>query len=455
MVDHSYNPIQRSWEKIHEPLSSFIRAQTTTSWFLFLATLIALFWANSDASADYQHLTHTQLGLVLGDFSVKTTLKHFINDGLMVLFFFMLGLEVKLEVLAGDLSLPESRRMLILCALGGMILPAAIYLAFNWSLDSQIGWGIPMATDSAFALGVLALIKRHIPSGLLAFLVGLAIVDDIGAILVIAIFYAENVSIGYLMLAFGLIGLLALGNYAGIRQPLFYLLTGIACWVMMLKSGVHATFAGVAIALTIPAKPKIASKKLIDQAKSVLRKLDKKPNPIDVLSSRKDHERVINVRDAAQSASTPLRRWQDAMELPVNLMILPLFVLVNAGVPFNMASIAESFYHPVGLGIILGLFFGKLIGISGLCWFGLRFQLGQLPASVTLKHVVGLSLVAGIGFTMSTFIATLGFETQPQHLQGAKSAILIASILSAACGIFYLRFMTQKPYDEPSQNVTN
>jgi NhaA family Na+:H+ antiporter len=198
MPDDSNNLLQRGLENIHHPFSNFIRAQTTTSWFLLLATLVALWWANSDYYSTYQNLIHTSVGFFLGDFKLHTSLKYIINDGLMVMFFFLLGLEIKREVLAGDLARPENRRMLILCAIGGMVCPAAIYSLFNWSLDSQIGWGIPMATDTAFALGVLTLVRKRIPGSLLAFLVGLAIVDDVGAILVIAVFYTQDLSILHL-----------------------------------------------------------------------------------------------------------------------------------------------------------------------------------------------------------------------------------------------------------------
>ena len=447
MTNDSNNALQRGLENIHDPFSSFIRAQTTTSWFLLLATIVALWWANSDYYSTYQNLTHTSVGFFLGDFKLYTSLKHIINDGLMVIFFFLLGLEIKREVIAGDLSRPENRRMLILCAIGGMVCPAAIYLLFNWSLDSQLGWGIPMATDTAFALGVLTIVRKHIPGSLLAFLVGLAIVDDVGAILVIAIFYTQDVSILHLLSAFALIAFLALGNYAGVRQPYFYIIVGIATWWMMLKSGVHPTFAGVAIALTVPARPKLTSEKLLDKAKTTINSMQEQSKPVDVLGSRTDHEQVLEVRDFAERATTPLRRWEDALALPVALFILPLFVLTNAGVPFSLPSFIESLQHPTGLGIITGLVLGKLIGISGACWLGLRYKIGCLPDGVNLQHVIGISLIAGIGFTMSTFIATLGFDSQPVHLQSAKSSILAASLISATLGVLYLRFIATKEHN--------
>ena len=444
MTNDSKNVLQRGLENINDPFSSFIRAQTTSSLFLLLSTIVALWWANSVYSSTYVNLVHTPIGIFLGDFELRASLKHIINDGLMVIFFFLLGLEIKREVLAGDLAQPENRRMLIFCAIGGMICPAVIYSLFNWSLDSQIGWGIPMATDTAFALGVLTIVRKHIPASLLAFIVGLAIVDDVGAILVIAIFYTQEISVIHLSSAFALIAFLAVANYAGVRQPLFYIIIGVATWWMMLKSGVHATVAGVAIALTAPARPKLSSGKLLDKAKSIISSMQKETKEVDVLGSRQDHEQVLEVRDFAERASTPLRRWEDALDLPVALFILPLFALTNAGVVFGFSSFIDSLQHPVGLGIITGLVLGKLIGISGACWLGLRYKLGCLPDGVNFQHVVGASLIAGIGFTMSTFIATLGFDTQPDHLHNAKTSILVASVLSAFFGVIYIWIISSK-----------
>ena len=436
--------MQRGLENIHYPFSNFIRAQITSSLVLLIATIVALWWANSVYSSTYLNLIHTPIGFFLGEFELRASLKHIINDGLMVIFFFLLGLEIKREVLAGDLARADNRRMLIICAIGGMVCPAVIYSLFNWSLDSQIGWGIPMATDTAFALGVLTVVRKHIPVSLLAFIVGLAIVDDIGAILVIAIFYTQEISVMHLSSAFSLIAFLALANYSGVRSTNFYILVGVAVWWAMLKSGVHPTVAGVLIALTVPARPKLASEELLDEAKSTITTMQNETENVDVLGSRRDHEQVLEVRNFAVRASTPLRRWEDALELPVALFILPLFALTNAGVVVGVSSFIESLQHPTGLGIITGLVLGKFIGISGACWLGLRYKIGSLPADVNLKHVIGASLIAGIGFTMSTFIATLGFDAQPEHLHHAKISILIASILSATLGVLYLRFISIK-----------
>ncbi|MFT4798476.1 MAG: NhaA family Na+:H+ antiporter, partial [Candidatus Azotimanducaceae bacterium] len=434
----------RGLENMHAPFTGFIRAQTTSSMLLLLSTVVALWWANSVYSSTYLNLVHTPVGLFLGDFELRASLKHIINDGLMVIFFLLLGLEIKREVLAGDLSQTENRRMLIFCAIGGMVCPAVIYSLFNGSLDSQIGWGIPMATDTAFALGVLTIVRKHIPTSLLAFIVGIAIVDDIGAILVIAIFYTQEISAIYLSSAIALLALLAIANYASVRQPLFYIIIGVAIWWMMLKSGVHATVAGVAIALTVPARPKLTSEKLLGKAKSTINTMQNKTEEVDVLGSKQDHEQLLKVSKLAERAGTPLRRWEDALDLPVALFILPLFALVNAGVVFSFSSFIDSLQQPVGLGIITGLVLGKFIGISGACWLGLRYKIGSLPAGVNLQHVIGASLIAGIGFTMSTFIAALGFDGQPEHLHNAKTSILFASVVSALLGVIYLRLIASK-----------
>jgi NhaA family Na+:H+ antiporter len=451
MDSESKNILQRSLEYMHEPFSSFIRAQTTSSLFLLLSTIVALWWANSVYSSTYINLVHTPIGVFLGDFEFRASLKHIINDGLMVVFFLLLGLEIKREVLSGDLAQPENRRMLIFCAIGGMVVPAVIYSLLNWGLDTQIGWGIPMATDTAFALGVLTIVRKHVPVSLLTFIVGLAIVDDVGAILVIALFYTQEISVMHLSSAFALIAFLAAANYAGVRQPIFYITIGVASWWMMLMSGVHATVAGVAIALTVPARSKLGSGESLDKAKKTIISMQKEIDDVDALGSSQDHKQVLEIRDLAENAGTPLRRWEDVLHLPVALFILPLFALINAGVVFDFNLFIDSLRHPVGLGIITGLVVGKFIGISGACWLGLHYKIGSLPKGVNIQHVIGASLIAGIGFTMSTFIATVGFDGQPEYLHNAKTSILVASIISAILGVLYLRMNTSKQGKNPNK----
>lgn len=300
-----------------------------------------------------------------------------------------------------------------------------------------------MATDTAFALGVLIVVRKHIPHSLLAFFVGLAIVDDIGAILVIAIFYTQEISSIHLAIACALIAFLAIANYAGVRWSIFYIVGGVATWWMMLKSGVHPTLAGVAVAFTIPARAKLAPKKLLDHAKTIISTMQKKNDPINVLGNNRDHEQIVEVRDIAELASAPLRRWEDALEKPVALLILPLFVLANAGIPFHWATLIEGIQQPIGVGIIAGLILGKLIGISGTCWLVLRYNIGHLPHGLNIHNIIGVSLIAGIGFTMSTFVAVLGFDAQAENLHIAKTSIMVASVLAAFIGILYILLLSK------------
>lgn len=442
MTDDHPNALNRGLDYIHKPYLNFIRGQKASSLLLLLATVAALWGANSGYFTLYQDMIFTPIGVYFGSFRTEGSLNHIMNDGLMVIFFFLIGLEIKREVLSGDLVLAANRNMLVFCAFGGMIIPALVYSVFNWSLDSQVGAGVPMATDTAFALGVLTLVRKHIPHGLVAFIVGLAIVDDIGAILVIAIFYTQDISIMYLAGAFVSLALMLLANHAGIRQPLFYIMFGILVWWLIFRSGVHPTFAGVVIAMTVPARPKSGTKESINHVKFLLNKLGRrKDKEIDVLASRTDHNQMLEVRDLAESATTPLRRWEDALQIPVALFILPLFAFTNAGINMNLSTILDVFKDPVGLGIVSGLILGKFIGISGACWLGLRFKFGRLPDGLDIRHVIGASLIAGIGFTMSTFIATLGFDLQPENLHLAKTSIIVTSILASVFALVYFRVL--------------
>tara|TARA_R110000772_G_scaffold156823_6_gene268071 strand:- start:612 stop:1967 length:1356 start_codon:yes stop_codon:yes gene_type:complete len=447
MVDSSNNPLQRGLENIQAPFSKFIRAQTSSSIFMLVAAIAALWWANSAYSSFYQNLLATHLGIFFEEIKLEASLKHIVNDGLMVLFFFLIGLEIKRELLSGDLAKPASRYMLILCALGGMLCPAAIYLVINWSLDSKMGWGIPMATDAAFALGALALMKKRLPASLFAFVVGLAIVDDIGAILVIAFFYTQEINLFYLMFSLVLIMSLGLANYANIQHPLVYIIIGIPASWLMYQSGVHPTFAGILIAMTVPASPKKSAMKMLAKAKEKIDEIQKSDEAIDPLGSRQHHKKLVAVRDYSESASVPLRRWEDALDLPISLLVLPLFALLNAGLPLSLDTLAESVKSPIGMGILGGLIFGKVLGVSGACWIALHFKIGELPEGLNFKYVLGASFITGIGFTMSTFISTLGFDAQPAYLQLAKTAIIVASIIAAFMGLMILWFISRNEKD--------
>lgn len=430
--------LERQLDRLGKPLSNFVGAQTTASLVLLAATLVALVWSNSREATHYYSLLETPFGIIFGHRYFAAILKSWINDGLMALFLFLLGLEIKREFLAGDLLDARLRRMVVLCAFGGMVLPALLFALFNRDTPNLAGWGIPTATDTAFALGMLALLGRRIPPTLIVFIVGLAIIDDLGAILVLALFYTQHLNIIPLCAALLVIGLMALANYAGLRQPGFYIVGGVLTWYFMLNSGIHATLAGVAVAMTVPARPKSAPRRLLREARHTIQAMQTADKPIDVLGDKQQHDLIQDVKQFAEHASTPLRRWEQALQLPVALLVLPSFALVNAGIPVNGAALLQVLTHPVGIGIVIGLVFGKFAGISSMCWVALRLGIGTLPAGVRFAHIVGAGLICGMGFTMSTFMAARGFDAEPQLLEIAKTAILLASLAAALAGSLVL-----------------
>lgn len=434
-------PLEAQVERAISPFQQFIRNQTTGSVLLLMCTVAALLIANSPLFHEYETLLETPVGLVFGDLSLKMNLHHWVNDGLMALFFFVLGLEIKREILVGELKQPRQSLPVVLAALGGMLLPSTIFYALNAGSPSVHGWGIPMATDTAFAIGILILLGRRIPPALITFLTALAIIDDLGAILVIALFYTQTIDLTWLGFA-GLCLLLLMGcNALGLRHPLVYLLGGGIVWAAMLGSGVHATVAGILVALIVPARPKreprwfiSRSRRLIDRFESI-ENASRRP----ILGEEEQHAVAEQLQDTAEKATTPLRRWENALEHPVALLVMPLFALANAGVPINPASLSALWSDRLALGVTLGLIAGKTIGITLLSWVALRLRLGDLPANVSLRHIIGVALLGGMGFTMSIFIAGLGFADNPQALVVAKTAILIASLLSGLSGYLWLR----------------
>jgi NhaA family Na+:H+ antiporter len=359
----------------------------------------------------------------------------------MSLFFFMLGLEIKREFLAGELRKPRQFIPVLAAALGGMLIPAVIFSIFNTDLITSHGWGIPMATDTAFAVGILALLANRVPASLVVFLAALAIIDDIGAILVVAVYYTETIDISYLALATFLLVFLAGCNILGFRHPIIYFIGGGIVWLAMLGSGVHATVAGILVALTVPARPKRSSIWFINRTRDLVNKFEniEKETKRSILGEKKQHEVVEQVQDSAEKASTPLRRWENALETPVVLFVMPIFALVNAGIPIGYKTLTTIGHNSLSLGILLGLVAGKSIGISFFTWIVLRLNLGALPQNVNMNHVIGIGLLGGMGFTMSIFIAGLGFDNNPEALLSAKSAILLSSLIAGISGYVWLR----------------
>ncbi|MEJ2452409.1 MAG: Na+/H+ antiporter NhaA [Gammaproteobacteria bacterium] len=441
---HYPRPLEAQVERVITPFTEFIRNQTTGSILLIICSFGALLIANSEYANDYQALTDLHAGFVLGDHLFSMSLKDWINDGLMSAFFFVLGLEIKREVLVGELKNPRTSLPVIAAALGGMLTPAVIYYLFNTGTDFIHGWGIPMATDSAFAVGVLALLGRRIPVGLLTFLTALAIIDDLGAIMVIAVFYASAVNLVYLGLALLLLAILAACNAFGCRHPGVYFVGGLFVWLAILASGLHATLAGVLVAMIVPARPKRNAAWFVSRAQRLIDKFKHidRHSTRPILGETSKHKVIEEVQDSAEKASTPLRRWERTLETPVALLVMPIFALVNAGIPVHLDSLSDIWTHPLGLGIILGLVVGKLTGIFLMSWLALRLRLGRLPQAVNMRHIFGIGLLGGMGFTMSIFVAGLGFESSPQALVDAKLSIFLASLIAGLAGYLWLLLLS-------------
>lgn len=448
------NPLAARFERVMTPFQKFIRYQTTGSILLIVCTVTALLIANSPFVHHYENFLEMQTGFVFGEWSLKMSVHHWINDGLMSLFFFVLGLEIKREILVGELKDPQRSLPVVAAALGGMLAPAAIYYVFNAGSASVHGWGIPMATDTAFAVGILALLGRRIPLALITFLTALAIIDDLGAILVIAVFYTESINLLFLSLAGLFIMVLAGLNLSGFRRPAIYFIGGGIVWLAMLGSGVHATVAGILVAMTIPARPKRGSRWFVGRARKLINTFEdiEQNSTSPILGEAEQHKVVENVQSMAEKASTPLRRWEHALEHPVALFVLPVFALANAGIPVDFSSLPTLLSEPVSLGIILGLVVGKTIGISLLAWLILRLKLGRLSEGLNMHHIIGIGLLGGMGFTMSIFISGLGFANAPETLVTAKTAILLASLVAGLSGYLWLRlhigFADKKSKDE-------
>ena len=421
----------------------FIHQEATSGILLLGCAVAALAWANSPWGASYFALWQTPIAFRLGDFLLEKPLLLWINEGLMALFFFVIGLEIKRELLVGALSSPKRALLPLAAAVGGMLVPALLYVLVNAGEPTLRGWGIPMATDIAFSLGVLALLGTRAPLSLKVFLTALAIVDDMGAVLVIALFYSEPPVWGYLSLGAGLLLLSATMGAWGVRQPLAYAFVGAALWLAFLKSGVHTTVAGVLLAMTIPARTRIDMRSFVSLGRRILREFERAAT-----SSASSPKRGMNSQQqaavqalelACKDVESPLQRLERVLHPWVAFFVMPLFALANAGVVLDERALRAEL-HPVSLGIVLGLLVGKPLGIAGFAWLAVRFKLAALPSDLGWRHIAGVGLLGGIGFTMSLFIAQLAFPVlEGEWLGLAKVGILTGSLLAGLGGWAVLR----------------
>jgi NhaA family Na+:H+ antiporter len=425
-------------EKIVRPFQDFAEKQSSGGILLIAATIAALVWANSPWGEGYAALWHTKLTFGVGDFSLSKDLTHWINDGLMAIFFLVVGLEIKREVLVGELSSVRNAALPVAAAVGGATVPALIYLSLNAGREGVAGWGIPMATDIAFALGVLALLGDRVPVALKVLLTALAIVDDIVAVLVIALFYTSDISWGSLGVAAVFFAALVVINLIGVDRTLVYALLGIGLWLAFLLSGVHATIAGVLLAMTVPATSFIDTDEFLKRGRYVLDRFEQAGDwDTDVLSNEERQASLHALNLATHRLEPPLHELEHTLHPWVVFAIMPLFALANAGVPLG-SGVLGSLADPVALGILLGLVFGKQIGVMLFSWLAVRSGLAELPQGIGWRHVYGVGWLAGIGFTMSLFVSDLAFR-DGGLVDTAKLGILAASLISGVVGWTLLR----------------
>jgi len=438
-----YAPWEKAFNKISTPFEHFIHSQTTTGLVLMVMTILALIIANSPYYEAYMHIIHMSIEFNIGDWKLSHSLHHWINDGLMAIFFFMVGLEIKREILIGELSNMKVAILPILSAIGGMILPALIYLSINTNLDSANGWGIPMATDIAFAISVLVLLGKRVSPALVTFLVALAIVDDLGAVLVIALFYTEQIQMIPLMLAGGTFLIMLSMNRFGIHAILPYLLFGLALWFFTLESGIHATIAGVIAAFTIPSKPKIAPDDFTNHAKNLFDEYDSYTTASNHVMHENQKAILQNIKDKIDAVGSPSARLEHSLHLPIGLFIIPVFALANAAIAIEFSSVEDALMSPIAIGIIFGLIFGKILGIAGVGFVAIKLGIAELPQGSSMSQLFGVAALGGIGFTMSIFVADLAFLGNDSFIFQAKIGILLASLFSGLFGYLWLRYIAQ------------
>ncbi len=422
------------------PAQAFIHAQSIGGLVLLAAAAAAIVWANSPWDESYFDLWENTITIDVNLFSIEEDLRHWINDGLMVFFFFVVALEIKRELVLGEISEPRRAALPVAAALGGMLLPAAIYLAFNAGGDGQRGWGIPMATDTAFALGVLALVGKRIPTEIRIFLLAIAIVDDIAAILVIAVFYTDSLSLEALGIAVLLLGVIVVMNRAGVLSMNPYFLVGALIWVAVLKSGIHATITGVVLGLLAPARPYFTKASFTESTE----RLRERFRAATVQGDEETAEVTLGqIEELVVGTEAPLERLERQLQPWTSYAVIPVFALANAGIDLSGDAIRDAVSSPVTQGIVLGLVVGKPLGILAFSWLAIRLHICSLPRGTTWTQMLGLGLTAGIGFTVSVFITGLAF-TDAGLASEAKIGILSASLLAGLTGYACLRILSPR-----------
>lgn len=434
-------------QRLVKPFQEFAKLESSGGIVLIISTILALILANSALSKIYHNIWQTKLTITLGQFTLTEPLLLWINDGLMALFFLVVGLEIKREILEGELSSFKHAALPVAAALGGMIFPAILYYAINAGEPSAHGWGIPMATDIAFSLGVLTLLGKKAPSALKAFVAALAIADDVGGVLVIALFYTSKISLDAVLFGLGVTAVLITLNRLSVRHPAPYIILGIFLWFAFLKSGIHATLAGVLLALLIPAHSKIRTKEFINKQQSLLKKL--KPSIDKKALSHEDYQSTMKqLNGLNKHFEAPMHRLNRELLPLVTFLIIPIFAFANAGINIG-SNFSNAISSPVVLGVVIGLVFGKQLGITLFAWIAVKTGFGSLPRNVSWTHIYGAAWLCGIGFTVAIFIANISFIDETLITQ-AKMGILFASLLAGAGGYLILRLTGKRSTNKSS-----
>jgi len=435
--------------RVIRPFQEFARIGSLGGIVLLATTVLALLWSNSPWGESYFHLWETVIVAGSAARPLSLSLHHWINDALMVVFFLLVGLEIKREILVGELGSPRQAALPIVAAIGGMVVPALLYVSVNANGDGLAGWGVPMATDIAFALGILALLGPRVPLGLKVFLAALAIVDDLGAVLVIALFYTQSIAWGAVAGAAVCVALLVMLNVRGVCALTPYLAIGVCLWYFFLQSGIHSTIAGVLLAMTIPISTRLNAEEFSHKAREILDEFDRaETGDLLVITSRGQQEALHGLDVAVSAVNAPVLKLEHALHNVVSFGIMPLFALSNAGV--RLTGVGEAVSSPVALGIVLGLVVGKSLGITAFSALAVRLGIATLPTGVTWRMVHGAAWLGGIGFTMSLFIAGLAFSDQAS-LDAAKIGVLAASIVAGLTGFLLLRRCPLPAEGDPSQ----
>ncbi len=435
----------------------FIKAITGGSVLLMIATFAAVVWANLDHHL-YEHTWHDILSIEVNKFSLKMSWHHWINDGLMAIFFFVVGLEIKREFLAGELSSFKQASLPIFAAIGGMIVPIILFFSFGLKGEANSGWGIPMATDIAFSLGILAMLGKKVPLSLKVFLTALAIVDDLGAVMVIALFYGGELQWTYLIIAGALLGVLTIANLRNIQDLKLYTFLGFVIWYLFLESGVegpgsglHATIAGVLVAFTIPAKPKVHIDTFLPRINKGLKIFGDIPkNAHEIVLSDEQLHSVDKIEYAVKKVRSPLQYIEHQFHGFISVFTLPVFALANAGVVLSAGHEGGEVFSMVSLAIAFSLVFGKAIGITFFSWLAVRLRFSIKPKGSSWLSFLGLGLLGGIGFTMSIFIASLAYTSSAEILNQAKIGIFVGSIIAGVSGFYILKYSLKR--DESIMN---